>query len=139
MPLNPIYNVYNSGNQESRARIYGAEYQSESDGIFPSSLYQHDVPCAVCHVTNRASQIMIPARNVCPSGWTREYQGYLMAEKYSHYRTMHTCVDKNPEYIAGSSANANGALFYFVEGKCGSLPCLPYVDGRELTCAVCTR
>jgi hypothetical protein len=140
LPDKPIYNKYKTGVQTERSGIYGAEYQTGSDGIFPIDLYQHDVPCAVCHVTYRASQIMIPARNVCPAGWRREYHGYLMAAKYSHYRTMYTCVDENPDYRPGSHANVNGALFYFVEGKCGgSLPCQPYVNGRELTCAVCTR
>ena len=119
--------------------MYGAEYQSSHVSIFPNSLNDHDVPCAVCHVTKRASQMMIPGRNMCPAGWTREYKGYLMAERHDHYRTMYTCVDAHPDYIPGSYANRNGALFYFVEGRCGSLRCGPYIDGRELTCAVCTR
>jgi hypothetical protein len=93
----------------------------------------------VCHVTKRASQMMIPGRNVCPAGWTREYKGYLMAEKHSYYRTMYTCVDENPDYTRGTHANLDGALFYFTEGVCGSLPCKPYIAGLELTCAVCTR
>ena len=135
----PIYEKYQSGLQGSYSRIYGAEYQTPTADIYPSSLYNHDVPCAVCHVTQRASQMMVPGRNVCPAGWTREYKGYLMAEKHIHYRTMYTCVDGNPDYTRGSHANLNGALFYFVEGVCGSLPCKPYIEGRELTCAVCTR
>ena len=77
--------------------------------------------------------------NVCPAEWTREYKGYLMAEHYGHHRTMYTCMDENPDYTQGTSADINGALFYFVEGECGSLPCKPYIAGRELTCAVCTR
>ena len=137
----PIYNKYKSGVQTERSRIYGAEYQTEdADGIIlPSNLFQRDVPCAVCHVSGRASQIMIPGRNVCPAGWRTEYKGYLMAERHIHYRTMYTCVDENAESTTKSVANENGALFYFVEGKCGTLRCPPYVEGRELTCAVCTR
>lgn len=42
-------------------------------------------------------------------------------------------------YVHGSHGNKNGALLHLVEGQCGSLPCLPYVGGRELTCAVCTK
>ena len=49
------------------------------------------------------------------------------------------CVDKDPEYVPGSHKDMNGALLYHVEGQCGSLPCLPYVQYRELTCAVCTK
>ena len=49
------------------------------------------------------------------------------------------CVDKDPEHVPGSQDNKNGALLYHVEGQCGALPCLPYVNHRELTCAVCTK
>jgi hypothetical protein len=62
-----------------------------------------------------------------------------MAEEYSHHRTMYTCVDANPDYRQGTQAEENGELFAFVEGECGSLPCKPYIEGHELTCAVCTR
>ncbi|CAB4020822.1 Hypothetical predicted protein, partial [Paramuricea clavata] len=135
----PIYAKYQSSYQDDRSRIFGAEYQTFSVGIYPSSLHDHDVPCAVCHVTKRASQMMVPGRNVCPSGWTREYKGYLMAERHNHHRAMYTCVDEAPDYTRGTHANLDGALFYFVEGECGSLPCKPYIAGHELTCAVCTR
>ena len=138
MTRNPIYERYRQGSQ-LYALMYGAEYQTYSGDIFSSSLLDHDVPCSVCRVTKRTSQMMVPGRNVCPAGWTREYKGYLMAEHYKHYRTMYTCVDSYPDYTRGSHANRNGALFYFVEGRCGSLPCRPYIQGRELTCAVCTR
>ena len=41
--------------------------------------------------------------------------------------------------MQSSQGSKNGALLYLVEGVCGTLPCLPYVNGRELTCAVCTK
>ena len=87
------------------------------------------------------SMLMMPARNDCPSGWTEEYHGYLMTEHYTHKSQKEfVCIDKNAEYVRGTQANTNGALLYFVEGTCGShLPCGPYVSGRELTCAVCTK
>ena len=125
----PIYEKYQSGSQDVRTKLYGAECETYNTGIFPANLMDHDVPCAVCHVTKRASQIMIPGRNVCPTGWTREYKGYLMAEYYNHHRTVFTCVDENPDYTRGTNASHNGALFYFVEGVCGSLPCKPYIEG----------
>ena len=89
----PIYEKYKSGLQGSYSRIYGAEYQTYSAGIYPGSLHNHDAPCAVCHVTKRTSQMMIPGRNVCPAGWTREYKGYLMAEEYtSGVHTIAPCT-----------------------------------------------
>ena len=59
-----------------------------------------------------------------------------MAEKCDHHCAMYTCMDENPDYTRGTYANLNGALFYFVEGVCGSLPCKPYIAGHELTCEV---
>jgi hypothetical protein len=64
-----------------------------------------------------------------------------MAERYDYYRTTYTCMDGNPDNSSetGTHANKDGALFHFVEAICsGSLPCTPYIDGQELTCAVCT-
>ena len=98
-----------------------------------------DVPCAVCHVSNRTAVYMVPAKYTCPTGWTREYYGYLMTSYYSgHYRTQYTCVDIALQSVTGSAANQNGLLFYFVEGRCGSLPCPRYDGTREFSCAVCT-
>ena len=58
---------------------------------------------------------MIPAKLSCPSSWTEEYEGYLMAERYNHARNaVYERVDKNAETVPGSSSNINGALFYHV-------------------------
>ena len=136
---NPVYEKFQQGFQ-STARIYGTEYESKSCGIFPSSLQDHElVPCACVTWTLSHSDDDSRYKRACPAGWTREYQGYLMAAWHGHHRTMYTCVDENPDYVRGTHAGIDGALLYFVEGQCGSLPCKPYVNGRELTCAVCTR
>ena len=83
---------------------------------------------------------MIPARLTCPSSWTREYYGYLMAEYHSHYRTMFECMDKSPQSVPDSIANTDGALFYHTEVKCNrGIPCLPYDTQKEVMCVVCTK
>ena len=113
-----------------------------SGSVFKSNLYDHDAPCAVCFVKSRDSMLMIPAQNDCPSGWTEEYYGYLMTAYYYHANQKdYLCVNKDQEYMFMTLSNSdqNGALLYHVEGNCGSLPCLPYVQHRERTCAVCTR
>ena len=142
LPQNPIYDKVQSGRQGA-SYIYGVEYevdQYRGNKILPSSLHNHDAVCAVCHSEVRGSHVMIPARNVCPIGWTLEYKGYLMAGRYSHAgRTQYICVDNNPTAAHGTHENKNGALLFPVEGVCGSLPCGPYTDGYELTCAVCTK
>ena len=139
LPKTPKYDKYKDGFQ-SHSYIYGTEYEVSSYNPFKNNLHDHDAPCAVCYVKSRATQLMIPARNDCPSGWTEEYHGYLMAAYHSHkHSTTFICIDGNAEFVHGSKANYNGALLYLVEGQCGSLPCLPYVAGRELSYAVCTR
>ena len=85
---------------------------------------------------------MVSAKYTCPTGWTREYYGYLMAE-YSgnnHCRSQYTCVDTALEPADGSLViSHNGLLFYFIEGRCGSLPCPPYDNTKELSCAIFTK
>jgi hypothetical protein len=83
---------------------------------------------------------MIPGRLDCYPGWTKEYSGYLVSENAGHpSNSEYVCLDSRPDVIIGGHDNKNGRLFYFVEGVCGSLKCPPYVEGRELTCVVCTR
>ena len=137
LSLNPIFDKTTSGNQ-GYSNIYGTEYQVSN--MFPKNVDDHDAPCAACHTESRGSQLMIPGRNICPSGWTLEYKGYLMsANQGSDGRTQFVCVDANAEGTTGSHSNQNGALLYFAESHCGSLPCPPYATGLEITCAVCTK
>ena len=120
--------------------IYGAEY--EMYGNVPSAslpLHDQNVPCAVCYVAPRETVLMIPGRYTCPPEWTREYFGYLMAEYHGHHRSTFECMDKEPQAIPGGHANQDGALFYHVEPRCGSLPCPLYEQQKEMTCCVCSR
>ena len=139
LPDKPKYGYHKSGYQDS-GRMCGTEYEVSSVNPFKKNLHDHDAPCVVCYVSSRGSMLMMPARNDCPSGWREEYHGYLMTAHYNHKNQKDfICVDEDSEYVPGSGASRNGALLYVVEGACGSLPCLPYVAGRELTCAVCTK
>ncbi|XP_066267911.1 uncharacterized protein [Branchiostoma lanceolatum] len=141
LPTDPQWGTYQDGVQGWKAYMYGAEYFLNTNVPFDStSFHDQDVPCAVCYVPTRGSKLMIPARNTCPTGWTREYHGYLMAEHHGHAGAKeYVCVDEQPEKIQGGYTNRDGALFSPVEARCGSLPCPNYVEGRELTCVVCTK
>jgi len=98
-----------------------------------------EVPCAVCRVP-RATMIIVPAKNSCGNGLTLEYKGMLISGLSAHVAaTEYICLGGEPEYIDGGGSSRNEKLLYFVEGRCGILPCPPYVHGRELTCAVCTK
>ena len=141
LPLDPNFLKPISGIQH-RSYMYGAEYQTHTDSN--SNVHgrnNNDVPCAVCHVSNRTAVYMVPANYTCPSGWTREYYGYLMSSYHGtdRGRIQYTCMDIAFKSVAGSSADTEGLLFYFVEGRCGALPCPPYDNSKELSCAVCTK
>ena len=82
---------------------------------------------------------MIPAKTSCPSGWTREYYGYLMSEAAGHWCTMYKCVDMSMESIPGIQNHIDGGYFYHVEAHCNGMACPPYDNEKELTCVVCSK
>ena len=91
---------------------------------------------------------MIPARVTCPSGWTLEYNGYLMSADRNNKRTEFICFDRNSEVVGGTHEREAGSTIYPVEVRCldpnpdsytGGLPCDKFPDGNELSCAVCTK
>ncbi|XP_062619104.1 short-chain collagen C4-like [Saccostrea cucullata] len=137
LPRNPEWGKYKDGVEVYRGYVYGSEY--ETNDIQLTNLHDHNVPCAVCLLRDKSTTTVFPARKSCFRGWRLEYSGYLMAGYHGHKSgTMYTCVDKIPDTVVGGHANHNGYLFYPVESRCGSLKCPPYVEGRELTCAVCS-
>ena len=114
--------------------VYGAEYEAIAD------VHNQNVPCAVCHVATRSSYLMIPAKYSCPSSWTREYHGYLVAERHTHENNkVFECMDASPERVRNGDGNQDGALFYYSKAQCVGLQCGPYNANYALTCAVCTK
>jgi hypothetical protein len=142
LPNDPTWSKYNDAVGDA-ATMYGAEFEvggSVGDTLFGGHLADQDVACVVCRSRSRATSVMIPARTSCYVGWHLEYAGYLMAGASTHVAASEfVCVDAHPQPEPHSFQNDNGKLFYFVEGICGSLPCPPYVNGRELACVVCTK
>ena len=144
MPRDPEWGPKTIADFQSGGYLYGAEYEIFSNNPFSNAESVHDnddVPCAVCHVNGRPTKLMIPAKLTCPDGWTKEYWGYLMAERYDHVgRTTYVCMDNAPEVIEGGGQDKDGVLFYNTEATCGGpLPCPNYVNGWEITCVVCTQ
>ena len=135
LPEEPEYMVFQSGVQ-GLSPIHGSEYETH-DGPLPQT--NQNVPCVVCNTELRGSLLMIPARISCPTSWTLEYNGYLMTDKWNHYRRSAVCVDKDAEAIPGLDANTNGAMFFHTEVECNGIECPPYDAEKELTCAVCTK
>lgn len=137
LPTDPDWSKYVDGFQDV-ARIYGSEYETALYNNDWKNVQNYDVPCALCRTT-RANVIMLPGKNVCHKDYVLEYSGYLMAGRYLHAAASeYVCVDNNFQTIPNTAEDKNGVLFYHVEAECGSLKCPPYVNGRELTCAVCS-
>ena len=82
---------------------------------------------------------MIPVKYTCPKGWTTEYYGYLMTAHHSNHQFHFSCIDRSLKTAIGSYVNILAARFFPVERRCGFLPCPPYEETKELTCAVCTK
>lgn len=138
MTPNPTWDSFNPGSNDE-ALLFGAEYKTGSGSIPPFvSLNDREVPCAVCLREDARVSLMIPGTQACPAGWTAEYSGYLMSSHNSQFKSEFICVDRLAEGV-GSPAFSGGALLYPTEAECGSLPCGPYVQNRELTCVVCIR
>ena len=119
--------------------IHGVEYELLVGPLTNSTEY--NAPCAVCFIPTRAAVIMVPAKTVCPSSWTREYYGYLTTNYDIHHRSSYTCLDINPEGVPGSGASVDTgtAFFYYTITTCSGLSCPPYENNRILSCAVCTK
>ena len=121
----------------NEAFLYGAATQAQSRQ--PNQPHDQSVPCAVCFTEARTTVLMIPGKYTCPTGWTREYYGYLMSEKYNHEKSTFECMDASPEAMSGGDYQRAGALFYNIGPSCASLPCPPYNQEEEITCVVCSK
>ena len=127
-----------AGNQNG-AFIYGVEYERLHSTRFFASVNDQDAPCAVCEVQGRSQVLMVPAKQTCPDGWTKEYDGLLASQHHLQTGSDFICISSGMESVPGGAANLNGGLVHVVEAQCGSLHCPPYVAGYELSCVVCTK
>ena len=143
LPENPTWGNYDDSANMPRGYIYGTEIddspKAASEKIFGYEVNQHDLPCAVCETRFPITK-MFPGRTTCFDGWTLQYAGYLVADHHAHSSTKnYECLDSSPEAVPKGNTNDNQSVLYLVEAKCGSLPCPPYVEGREIACAVCSK
>ena len=76
LPPDPQYLLYKAGYQ-NQAQLFSVEYHTRGTPLDHSA--DRNMPCALCQVYGRTNKIMIPSHYECPSGWRREYYGYLMA------------------------------------------------------------
>ena len=93
---------------QGHIQLYGGGYSLTGPLAHSHGRY---APCALCQVNGRTNKIMIPSRYECPSGWRREYYGYLMAGYHGHKAaTQFTCIDESVEQIRGSGTDGIGNI-----------------------------
>ena len=121
--------------------IYGMEFEVFGTSPPLKNLHDTNMPCALCYIATRSTVFTIPARYTCPTGFTREYYGYMMTESNgtNRHRKDTICVDKDTVPIPGSAAETNPSIIYLMQASCNGLPCPPYVPKKALTCAVCSK
>ena len=145
LPTDPDWELYKDTEEDWGGLVFGTEYEfamGRTNQFFGTGHVNQDVPCAVCNVRRRSLTITVPGKRKCYPGWTLEYSGYLMSGDHTtNSATDYYCIDNDPENVTGGGEGRNddGKLLYFVEARCGSLKCPPYVNGRELTCVICSR
>jgi len=134
--------------QGSSGRLFGVEYQIEggylNSGIWSTannggaSLQNEDAVCVICLNPDARELLTVMGRLDCPSDMNLEYNGNLASNYFGFSRTEFICLDAAPESRPGGEADLNGGLLYPVQAFCGSLPCPPFGNYDEITCAVCT-
>ena len=131
LPQNPMRYSYN---QPGDALATPVEYRSGGSIDHASC---RNMPCSLCEATGRSSKIMIPSHYVCPDGWNKEYNGFIMAGHYTHEgSSMYYCIDENVEQIRSTGGcDSTAQLFYTVRGYGSHIP----KDGHALSCVVCTK
>ena len=103
-----------------------------------SGIHNHaecrNMPCALCEATGRGDKIMIPSHYVCPDGWHKEYNGYIMAGNNNNYGgNMYECIDEALEQVQSSGSCEAVRFLYTVSST------VPTNSGYELPCVVCTK
>jgi len=146
----PQWKTYINGTQWNfNTHIWGAQYRLEYTGDMRNNIFSESnnggnplnykpAPCAACYVVGRSTILMVPARTQCPDGWTAEYAGYLASASRPGVGSDYICWDEAPEVAVGKKWQVRVSINP-VEVQCGTLPCTLYIEGRELTCVVCSR
>ena len=118
-------------NQGGGVTAYAVEYRVS--GIH-NNAYCRNMPCALCEATGRGDKIMIPSHYVCPDGWHKEYNGYIMAGGDNNDGgSMYYCIDEALEQVKSSGSCEAIHELYTVSST------VPTNSGYELPCVVCTK
>ena len=102
LPRSPQYLSHDTS-ATHLSTLYGMEIEPYGASPPLRNLLQTNMPCAVCYIGTRFTILTIPAKYTCPTGFTREYYGYMMTElnHASHHRKDTICVDRYTVPIPG--------------------------------------
>ena len=138
-------NYYEDENATAQSWMRSIEYYSQDFGIFSDEVQAKRAVCTQCYTPGRTAVTMIPAKTECPSGWHREYNGYLMSSGYWHkHPTTYICVDADPQYADTQYPQWGGGLA-FVAADCETWGSIEecgdggYVEDRQLACVICSK
>merc|ERR1719163_2182344 len=130
--LHPRPQKVGSNNADGGNQLYAVEFRNT--GELDKNHYE-DPSCVVCAAD--APTYVSWGRNKCATGHEQMYEGLVMSSEYTTYKGEFICADRERKVSDSASQNDQGShRWYTVEAQCGSLPCGPYQENRELNCAV---
>ena len=130
LPPNPMRYPNNQGGSTI---AYAVEYRTSGP---INHVDDRNMPCSLCEAIGRSDKMMIPSHYVCPDGWHKEYNGYIMAGHYNQEgSSMYNCIDEHLEQIRGTGSVETIHLLYTVRTSGSNVP----YDGYALSCVVCTK
>ena len=92
---------------------------------------------------NRAARVTYThfGNLTCPRGYQPEFVGFAFSNYYSHKKGEYVCIDVDAEGFPNSrgSSNDDEGIIVSVEFQCGSLPCPPFYNNREVPCVQCSK
>ena len=129
----PYDTMNNPNNVGASTTAYDVEYRV---GGVLNHANCRNIPCTLCEATGQGDKIMIPSHYMCPDGWHKEYNGYIMAGHHTHNGgSMYYCIDENMEQVKGSGNCEDAHEIYTVGVNRLHVP----TTSNALSCIVCTK
>lgn len=142
----PDFSGVATTDESAKGKLLGQELVLDTADTSSPLPVQYDgsvIQCAVCRCETATNIFTYPADVTCPSGWNREYGGYLGAAPtdVSVGSRNYVCLDSlggDSGYKTVGTANGDGKVG-IVEAQCGGNLCDFYTDNAELSCSVCSK
>jgi len=120
---------------QNHAMLYGTEYEAHYGNADANSKNNKNAGCTTCSYDGATYVTWGSVQ--CTPGHDLLYSGNVMASHHGHWKSEWVCVDEKREAHTEGVTNRHHNLWYLAEYECGSLPCGPYTQNKEVACAVC--